>query len=250
MAYAGAMDDKSDTDTRHPNDIESRPARLRWQLAHPVDRPPQELVDAVLAQDEQRLARIHDPNLRLLMLQLAEAARQSDGQANAALQCFLAQADALMNFVHNSIPLARELDLLKQYRAGLIALQDYSAGSDAKLRTLRGKVSNTTKPRRPSAARERALIRLFVHVLTGGGMDEVQAEKLVAEGVSDNGLKRTRLGVHGVCVAIDLGDAGDRTGAEQFKVLKKAALPADVHQWDDEQRLAWVKQRATVFRKL
>lgn len=248
MAYAGAMGDKSDTDTRHPNDGESRPARPTWQPAYPGDQPSQELVDAVLAHDQRRIEQIRDPNLRVLMLELVLEL------AEPASQSFQAQANALMNFANNSIPLVRELDLLKPFRDGLIAQQDYNAGSDAKLRALRGKAPNTTKPKRPSAARERALIRLFVHVLTiggkqNGGLEETEAEKQVARFASDNGLKRKRLGVHGICVAIDLGKAGDKIGADEFEPLK-ARLPADVHQWSDEQRLAWVKRGATIFRKL
>jgi hypothetical protein len=231
----------ADTTTPH---AETR--RPTWRPAYPGERPPQELVDAVLAQDKQQLQQIHDPNLQLLMFKLAEAARQSDDQAITPLDCFLVQADALMNFA-NSLPLARSLDLLKLFRAGLIALQDYNAGSEAKLRPMRGKPPNRTKPRRPSEARERALIRLFVQVLMTGGIEEVEAERLVAKYASANGLKRTQLGVHGVCVEIDAGE--DKTGADQFKLLK-ARLPADVHRWNQKQGLAWVERRAAIFRKL
>jgi hypothetical protein len=200
-------------------------------------------VDAVLAWDtqrlEQQLQQIHDPNLRVLMLKLAEAAR--DLAANP-LECFLVQADALMNYA-NSLPLVRELDQLEQYRAGLIALQDYNAGSDAKLRALRVKLPGQTKARRPSEARERALIRLFVQVLMTCGVKEVQAERGVAKIVSANGLKRTRLGVHGVCVAIDTDE--DKIGAEQFKFLR---LPADVQ--NQKQGWDWVKRSAAIFGKL
>jgi hypothetical protein len=226
--------------------IADKPARLTWRPAYPGERPPQELVDAVLAQDTQQLQHIHDPNLQLLMFRLADAARQSDDQAITRLECFLVQADALMNYAER-LPLVRELDVLEQFRAGLIASQDYNAGSDAKLRALRGKLPIQTKARRPSEARERALIRLLVHVLMIGGVKEIDAERKVAKYVSDSGLKRTPLGVHGVCVNIDVGE--DKIGAEQFE-LWKARLPADIHRWNQKQHQAWVKRGVTIFPKL
>jgi hypothetical protein len=233
---------------------DTRPAGWpTWKPTYPGEQPPQELVGAVLAQDKQRLQQIRDPNLQLLMLKLAAVARQSEDQAVTRLECFLAQADALMNYANNSIPLARELDILKDLRGGLIALQDYNAGSYAKLRVLRGKAPNKTKPKRPSEARQRALIRLFVHVLTIGGtqngaLEDVKAEKKVAKFASDNGLKRERLGVRGVCVDIDLGE--DREAADLFETLKAATLPTDVRKWPEKDRLGWVKRRAPTLLKI